>query len=48
MTDIIREVKKEPLSKAETMKRQCYYINPSQDPTTHGGYVPSLVVENVS
>ncbi len=28
------------------MKRQCYYINPSQDPNKHGGYVPSLVVQD--
>lgn len=27
------------------MKRQCYYINPTQDPVEHGGYVPSLVIE---
>ena len=26
--------------------RRCYYINPSQDPDKHGGYVPSLVTEN--
>lgn len=27
-------------------KRFCYYISPSQNPETHGGYVPSLVNEN--
>lgn len=26
--------------------RQCFYIDESQDPADHGGYVPSLVVEN--
>ncbi len=24
----------------------CYYINPSQDPELHGGYVPSIVEAN--
>ena len=27
-------------------KRFCYYIPQSQDPKEHGGFVPSLVVEN--
>jgi hypothetical protein len=26
--------------------RKCFYIDPTQDPAEHGGYVPSLVVEN--
>ena len=26
--------------------RQCYYIQPDQDPKKFGGYVPSLLVEN--
>ncbi len=26
--------------------RYCYYIPATQDPTPHGGYVPSLVTEN--
>ncbi len=25
--------------------KKCYYINPTQDPDKHGGYVPSLVKE---
>jgi len=29
-----------------TKQRQCYYIDASQDPADHGGYVPSLVIEN--
>jgi hypothetical protein len=27
-------------------KQWCYWINESQDPKEHGGYVPSLVTEN--
>lgn len=26
--------------------RYCYYVPESQDPATHGGYVPSIVIEN--
>ena len=26
--------------------RSCYWISPSQDPTVHGGFVPSIVYEN--
>ena len=28
--------------------RFCYYVNPIQDPTNHGGFVPSAVYENES
>ena len=28
--------------------RLCYYIDPFQDPKTHGGYVPSAVYEQES
>jgi hypothetical protein len=28
--------------------RLCYFINPTQDPKEHGGYVPSAVYENES
>ena len=27
-------------------KRWCYWINETQDPNEHGGYVPSVVTEN--
>lgn len=26
--------------------KYCFWINETQDPSVHGGYVPSLVVEN--
>jgi hypothetical protein len=26
--------------------RKCFWIDPAQDPREHGGYVPSLVIEN--
>lgn len=29
-------------------ERYCWYIDPSQDPEEHGGYVPSMVKENES
>jgi hypothetical protein len=31
---------------AQTQQRQCFWIDPAQDPTEHGGWVPSLVVED--
>lgn len=32
----------------EPRGRLCYYIDPTQDPTTHGGFVPSAVWEKES
>lgn len=32
--------------RTERKPRKCFWVDPAQDPRTHGGYVPSEVVEN--
>ena len=36
------------IHKAMSERRWCYYIAASQDPSKHGGYVPSVVIEGIS